>query len=151
MGISRYEKRELNAKKMKMALDGHGLYVFENNTEGDMMLPKPTKSGQTKVGAKQQFQGDDYFMSLVRSNTCKLIRTLITPEQEKAMEQAKLNEAEQKLICDQPDVVTEQGQVEYVTGGDQQLNEGPVDPANPEAKVDTLINEDPVDGVDIIL
>lgn len=59
---------------------------------------------------------------------------------------------EEKLILDQPDQVTEQGTVEHVsptTPGVQPLNEQPgADPATKPQ--DTLLNEDPMDGVTII-
>ena len=145
MKLNKYEMREIRAAKLKESLHGEGLYLYENNTEGDMMLPKPTASGLNKVGPRGQFQGDNYYMSLVRSNQCKLIKELVSPEQEKAMKEKR-----EKLLLDQPDIITEQGKIEYVVEDDQ------VQPINETddgegSQPEVLLNEDPIDGVDIIL
>jgi len=147
MRLNKHEARAYRAQKMEKALKGSGTYVFENITKGDLMLPKATASGQTKVAVGQSFQGDDYFMQLVKDHQCRLVKTLISPEQAKQnalkLEQSQQN---QKLILDQPNMVTESGQVELVAD-DQQLNESPVE----TEQVDKLINESPIDGIDIVL
>jgi len=156
MNISKYERRELRAAKLEKALHGQGLYVYENNSGGDLILPKATSSGHKKVGAGQQFQGDDYFMSMVRMNELKLVKTLVTPQQESKMKMEQLEkEQEQKLLLDQPDTIKGVGKVEYVVPSDAPLNEAPT-PAQPiagatEQSDEMLINEDPIDGVEIIL
>jgi hypothetical protein len=145
MKLNKYEMRKIRSEKLKQDLHGEGLYIYENNTDGDMMLPRPTASGLSKVGPRAQFQGDNYYMSLVKSNQCKLIKELVSPEQER-----KMKEDKDKLILDQPDMITEQGKVEFEVQDDQvqPLNEVGADE---EAQPEVLLNEDPIDGVDIIL
>lgn len=142
MRLSKYETRELRAAKMKMALEGHGKYVYENNTGGDLILPKPTSSGQRNISKGQQFQGDDYYMQMVKSNDLRLVRTIQSPQQEQTMN-------EQKLILDQPETFTDKGQVEFVTPEDgQPLNETPKSEQTNET-TDVLLNEAPIDGLEI--
>jgi len=155
MNTSSYERREMRAAKLEKALHGQGLYVYENNSGGDLILPKATASGLKKVGMGQQFQGDSYFMGMLKTNELKLIKTLVTPEQENKMKMEQLErEKEQKLLLDQPDTIKGVGKVEYVVPTDTPMNEAPT-PAQPIAtpepeSEEKLINEDPVDGVDII-
>jgi len=155
MNVSKYERQELRAAKLEKALNGQGLYVYENNSGGDLMLPKATASGLTKVAKGQQFQGDDYFMSMVKTNDLKLVKTLVTPEQEMKIKMEQLErEKEQKLLLDQPDKIKGVGKVEYVVPTETPLNEAPA-PAKPvevaEESEEKLLVEDPIDGVDIIL
>jgi hypothetical protein len=109
------------------------------------MLPKPAANGQKYVRPGDEFQGDSYFMEMVKTNQVRLVRTLITPEQERG---TKMNE--EKLICDQPDIVTTQGKVEHVVVTEKKpLNEsGKKQEATSQPEV--LINEDPLAGVDIL-
>jgi hypothetical protein len=153
--LSRAEKKIVNAKKLENALAGSGLYLYENHSNADLKLPKPTKSGIRQVGPKQQFQGDDYYMSLVRTGFLRLIEVLQTPEQEAQVMQKEetMSQQNEKLILDQPDVITEQGKVEHVPndsplGKPQTLNEGGGDSAK---QPDVLINEGPVDGGYVIV
>lgn len=147
--LNRFEKREANADKLRHSLSGSGVYLYENITEADLTLPKPAASGIRVVGPHRRFQGDSYFMSWVGSpmNMLKVIEVIapaITKRQETKMS------TENKLILDQPDMVTEQGKVEFVvpTQPVQQLN----DSNNPAAKTpEVLLTEDPLDGVEIIL
>jgi hypothetical protein len=149
MRLSKYESREYRKKKLEQDLRGHGLYVYRNaRKDADLMLPKALADGRKTIGPNEEFQGDDYFMQLVRTNEARLVRTLITPQQEK---ESKM--AEEKLICDQPDIITEQGKVEHVT--DCTCSPKPINEGCPEAcpkesccnPPDVLINEDPMDGV----
>ena len=64
--------------------------------------------------------------------------------------------AEEKLILDQPERVTPKGTVENVVVLDkptaQKLNDDVVPPQTPEKQnEDTLLNDDPMAGVEIIL
>ena len=151
--FNRFERAEQRKLKIADSLRGEGVYVFENNTKGDLQLAKPPIKGGMKIGnmtliprgpgKHAQFEGDSYFMSLVRDNTLRLIETLISPEEQRK------NMQEQKLLLNQPDRVTAKGTVEHVVPpqSQQQLNEGlPV-----TKNADVLINEDPMAGVEIIL
>lgn len=143
--VSRYEALNQRQEKLDRALKGEGLYVYRNrNKEADLDLPKPTKSGQVRVGPGEEWQGDNYFMHMVRSNEATLVREIYSPDQERAMN-------EQKLLVDQPDTVTNEGTVEHVITqpGQAPLNEG--QPKEDEKQKDVLLNEDPLSGVDIIL
>ena len=140
---NKYQRREMRAKQLDAALKGEGLYIYENHTKGDMLLPKPTDSGQTKVAAGAQFQGDNYFMQLVRNNQCRLIQQLISPEQERAMNEAR-------LVLDQPQIVKESGPVEYVQGKQTNLTKPVNETAAKNNEVPQLLVEEPVDGVDIL-
>jgi hypothetical protein len=141
MKLNKHEAREYRKKKLQFDLRGAGLYVYRNaSKDADLMLPKPALNKVKVVGPGQEFQGDDYFMDMVRKNEVRLVRVLLTPEQEK---EAKM--AEEKLILDQPDIITEAGTVEHVVQAtpEKPLNETPTDPSAQEEPV--LINEDPVD------
>lgn len=145
MKLSKYEAREYRKKKLEHHLKGEGLYVYRNASKADLMLPKPAANGQKYVRPGDEFQGDSYFMEMVKTNQVRLVRTLITPEQERG---TKMNE--EKLICDQPDIVTTQGKVEHVVVTEKKpLNEsGKKQEATSQPEV--LINEDPLAGVDIL-
>lgn len=110
--FNRYEKKEVRAQQIENALHGEGLYLYRNNTSADLKLPRPTSSGLRSVGPGKEFQGDNYYMQLVKAGFCRLIKEIQSPEQQ----QAALNEVtmEEKLILDQPDMITEQGKVEHV-------------------------------------
>ena len=140
-----------NRLKQEQARKGEGLYLYKNNTSGTLILPKPTADGKTSVGDGGEFEGDSYYMSWVRSNMLRLVRELISPEQER--QQKMLNEScNEKLILDQPTTVTDKGAVEHVVAGSQpekqveNLQEGKPEPHAGEV----LLNEDPLEGVTIL-
>ena len=149
--FNRYEKKEIRTEHIRQATAGAGMYLFENSSaQATLNLPRATKSGIRTIGPKQQFQGDDYYMQLVRSGQLRLIKTLQSPQQEA---QAQLTEGvvmqNEKLILDQPETITEHGHIEHVvdkSGPMQDLNE-----TKDGKKPDVLINEAPVnDGFMII-
>ena len=153
---------------------GKGLYVYQNNTSGDLFLPRATKSGVTRVGYKEEFQGDDYYMFMLGTGELRLTRIIEQPPTAQAQAQAQaLNEAreiqmedrknvagtgqpvcqyhEDKLITEQPPVVTNEGTVEFVAQKPEdkkrKLHENrpyqlPAD--------DVLLNENPLEGIEII-
>lgn len=135
--FNKYEKAEVRRTMIEQAMHGEGLYLYENHTNADLTLPRPTKSGVRTVRAKSQFQGDNYYLQLVRSGHLRLLKELQSPEQERAAMQPQ----EEKLILDQPDTVTDKGKVEHVVdkkGKVQRLNEAGNDPQE-----DVLLNEGP--------
>lgn len=152
--LNRQEKREMQQEKLKNSLSGSGVYVYENNSDADLTLPKPTASGLRVIGPRKRFQGDSYFMSWVGSpmNLLKLVEVVVPQLTfEQIQKQKEENMAEQKLILDQPDTITHGGKVEYVVGVDptvRRLNDN-VDPSKKTPEV--LLTEDPLDGVEIIL
>ena len=156
--VTRLEAINAHQERMEYHLHGEGLYVYRNNTKGTLELPKPTATGVKHVpapdparGITGEWQGDNYYMGLVRKNVAKLIREIMSPTQEKEI---KMKQAQQqKLLLDQPDQVTSEGKVEHV------VSENPL-PAVSAKKVkkvneskpaaDKLLNEDPSEGVRII-
>lgn len=152
--LNRLERREFQKQKLAQNLAGDGLYVYENNTSGTLTLPKPTASGKRTLAPKEQFQGDSYFMSLVKppNNLLKFVRE-ITPNLPENQTQTlvETNMNEQKLILDQPDRVTSEGTVEQVVKqpAPQKLNDSVEKKPAPPKEV--LLTEEPMDGIEIIL
>ena len=142
--FDKYERRLLREKKLEQSMHGEGLYIYQNNTKGELDLGRATKSGKKKLQIGEQFQGDNYYMGLVKTHDLKYIKEIMTPQQEKDNMMK-----EQKLILDQPDIVTEKGKVEHV------LAPTPMQPLNDsmanKLKPDVLITEDPMSGVEILL
>ena len=133
--------RRIQAHKEHFA--GAGRYIFENNTSGDFKLEKPAMNGASWLRKDAQFTGDSFFLKFVPKDL-KLISVLVDASQE------KINEStESKLILDQPDTVTKSGKVEHVSTSeeDSQLN----DSTENKNEHEILLNEDPMDGIDIIL
>lgn len=144
--FNKFEKKEVRSQILQEALHGEGVYLFRNNTSADLTLPRPTKSGTRIVGSGKEFQGDNYYMQLVRQGILRLVKEIQSPEQQRA-EEVKM---EEKLILDQPDTITEAGKVEHVVSKPaKKLNEqkGSVK----EKQQDVLLNEGPVEGGFVIV
>lgn len=169
--MNKYEKKEEKSQKLANDLAGDGLYLFRNNTESEMTLPRPTRSGLRFVQPKAEFQGDNYYMQMVRTGLLRLVETLQTPDQQAAVKSAEsanvvhedevqlheqqesnINEGnmtEEKLILDQPETITQQGQVEHVVNNNtpiRKLNE-----ESDEQPEDVLLNEGPCDDGFVIV
>lgn len=146
--VNRYEAMNIRAEKFNHHVKGEGLYIYKNGTSGILDLPKPDKNGKTSLAVNEEFEGDNYFMSLVSSGSAKIIREVMSPEEER--KQMMLNE--QKLILDQPNRVTTAGTVEQVVAGtqptkkDKKLQEQ-IPATSP---LDVLLTEDPLDGITIL-
>lgn len=141
---SRAEKQYLNQIRRESLLQGKGAYIYQNNTSGDLMLPRPTKSGKKMVFLKEEFQGDDYYIPMVRNGELKLVRVIDTGE-------SALNEGvnmSERLITEQPPVVTSDGKVEFVVQDkkSKKLNETPDNEPNTEV----LLTEAPIGSVELI-
>lgn len=149
--FTKLEKKVVQAQMLEDALHGEGLYLYENNTNADLTLPRPTKSGCRAVSPRAQFQGDNYYMQLVQQGHLRLIKVLQTPEQERAVNEGTMETQKpaEKLILDQPPVVTEHGEIEHVINANtpiQQMHEGGNQP-----KPDVLLNEGPVEDGFVIV
>lgn len=146
--LNRYERRAMHEEKMRINLQGQGRYIYQNNTDGDLRLPKPAEEGITIIGPRQKFVGDSYFMELVKypMNMLRVVEVIEDGLNKK--EEVKMNQ--EKLILDQPDTVTTKGTVErVVVQPDQQvITDGTESQEKPK---DVLLNEDPIDSVEIIL
>lgn len=143
--LSKQQKREANRLKLKTNLSGSGVYIYENISGGDLCLIKPANNGIKNVNPQKRFESDSYYMKWV-GPPLNLLRLVEIKELEKTGEVNMNNE--EKLILDQPDTVTNKGKVEHVlVNPTQQLN----DSIDNEEKPNVLLNETPLDGVEIIL
>ena len=145
--FNKYEKKEIRHQVLTQALHGEGLYLFVNNTNADLSLPRPTKSGLRSIGPKKEFQGDNYYMQMVRTGHLRLVKVLQTPEQEKALNEANMQE--EKLILDQPDTITEHGKIEHVVPNKTPVRQ--LDESGDQKQPDVLLNEGPIDGGFVIV
>lgn len=145
--FNRYEKKEVRAQMLENALHGEGMYLYRNNTNADLALPRPTRSGIRSVGPGKEFQGDNYYMQLVKQGMLRLVKELQSPNQQNVNEsEVKMQE---KLILDQPDIVTEQGKVEHVVSKPaKKLNETQGEEGK---QPEVLLNEGPVEGGFVIV
>jgi hypothetical protein len=136
-------ERERRMRASEEHFAGTGRYIFENNTSGDFQLPKPAMNGARWLKKDAQFTGDSFFLKYVPKEL-RLISVVVEASQ------VNVNEStESKLILDQPDTVTQSGKVEHVSTSeeDAQLN----DSTENKDEHEMLLNEDPMDGVDIII
>jgi hypothetical protein len=58
--------REEKIQKRENSFKGTGLYIYENNTDGYLTLPKPASDGRKVIPPRGKFNGDSYFMQLVK-------------------------------------------------------------------------------------
>jgi hypothetical protein len=65
--FNKYERKEIRERKLRNDMVGTGLYIYENNTGGDLTLPKPTATGLRRIGPKERFQGDSYYQKWGRA------------------------------------------------------------------------------------
>lgn len=136
--FSKNERKEIRTEMIKNAMAGKGLYLYRNNTNADITLPKPTNSGIRTVAPGKEFQGDNYFMQLVKQGLLRLVKELQSPENQN--EGVKM---EEKLILDQPDTINNKGKVEHVVSKVvKQINENDKD----DEQIDVLLNEKPVES-----
>ena len=86
-------------------------------------------------------------MQLVKQGFLRLVKELQSPEKEQTI--TEVNMSQEKLILDQPDIVTDQGKVEHVVSKPvEKINETQQEA---EAKPDVLLNEGPVEGGFVIV
>lgn len=141
MAITRKQKRERMLQKRETQMHGDGLYIFQNITGADLMLPRPTKSGRRTVGPREKFMGDSYY------KTMKDVICL----QEVQSEMPTPNQSEQKLLTEVPPIVTHEGKVEYVQA---QPNVKPLNENEKKkqqvAPSEVLLTEQPLEGVRIM-
>jgi hypothetical protein len=143
--FNKYEKKEVRRTQIAEAMSGTGTYIFQNSSNNaELTLPRATHSGRRKIEGGGQFQGDSYYLQMVKTGLLKIVEVIQTPLQEK-----EADAMNQKLILDQPDQITESGKVEHVVEQKttvQKMNEG-----GNEKKPDILLNEGPsADGFIIV-
>ena len=147
--ISRADKKINQKNKFIRDMSGSGVFVYENNTDADLNLPKPTSTGTRTIGPRKRFQGDSYYLTWVGSpmNLLRFIEEIVPKDNPlKTLNESETNKmSDNKLILDQPEIVTSQGQVEHIV-----VNESP-DQDSSEKKTEILLNESPIEGLEIIL
>ena len=162
--LSAEKKRE----KVKMLMAGEGVFIYENNTDADLSLPKPSIEGFTKVGPRRRFKGDSYFMNLVKTPIC-LLKLIEEVKIEQIVEEVKINhekkedglinnnvvkvvrkrkkkkakkgfkpKMKEKLLLDQPDVVTEGGNLEQIENEETQVLEEKLLTENPSGEIEII-------------
>jgi hypothetical protein len=137
MSLERQIAREIRLERYRQETSGEGMYLFQNNTKGDLFLPRPTQSGRKMVRRGEQFVGDNYYFNMLRSNELKLIKELASPEALRESENTN------KLLTEQPPTITNEGTVEYIQPPSHPINEN-------RGQADVLLTETPLDGIKII-
>lgn len=140
----RFELVAERRERLKNIQAGTGIFIFRNNSKGELSLPKKSLDGKRTVQPRETFRGDSYFFQLRPEVT--LVETI----EDNKNPNERNNMTEQKLILDQPDRVTPAGKVEsVVVSPKQKLNE--TQPQTQTQSAEVLINEDPLSGIQIIL
>lgn len=153
--VNRLESLHRRKEHLEQVTKGEGLYLYRNrNVAASLALPKPTSKGQTTIPPKGEWEGDNYYMDLVRRHEAILVKEIKTPEQTRKEQPKEENLMEStKLILDQPDRVTTEGTMEQVVSSGsnskkkKKLNESP---QGDEKAKEVLLVEDPLSGVQII-
>lgn len=149
--MNKYERREFQKAKLARDTQGTGRYLFRNNSDCDLILPKLLAKGGNKVGPREEFEGDSYFLKMVPRQLL-VIREIESPLPRGAETMSE------KLILDQPPTITTGGTVEHHVVKPGAPAAKPVagtpapKPVHEKAKppVDALITEDPLEGVVIL-
>lgn len=123
--------------------DGKGVYIFENNSNSDLLLPKLSLDGKKIIGPHKAFRGNDFFLKMVKTNELKLIQVIDTGDN-KVMN-------ENKLILDQPDMVKSTGKVEHVQASKPNVQLNDSNNTSSENKENVLLTEDPSGSIEIII
>lgn len=165
---TRLEKINERKKKLEDSLHGSGEYIFRNNHKGDYTLTKTSLDGKKSIPPKGEFKGDSYFLRFVKSHDLTLVSVLKEESKIETNEEViEINESiinkeeegkpmnEEKLILDQPEMITEEGVVEHVA-----VERPSVDTKKKEffnkKKLENvknkkaLINEDPAGSIEVI-
>jgi hypothetical protein len=177
--MNRYERRDFQKEKLGRDLAGEGRYLFQNNSDAGLMLPKPDLKGRRDVGPRMTFEGDNYFMQMVRTNLLRLIKEIEPPQPKGSeimlKETTTTTVTTETLLLDQPPTITQHGQVEHIVQPAQppviRNPNSPLLPGHPapqpgaptaaptrpvnekvlDPKQQFLLTEDPLDGVDFLI
>jgi len=115
------------------------LHIFENHHNYDLMLPRPAHKNLTIVKAKSKFFADKDFQEYVKVGMIRYIG----PHQTKEVLM------ENKLILDQPNIVTTEGVIEHVAAG-QTCKKKVLKEGEGEKLDEVLLVESPSAGIKII-
>jgi hypothetical protein len=155
--MNKWDLMALKKKKLEDSLKGAGRFLFVNNTRGELFLLKPPLKGRNPVPAGQTFEGDSFFNYLLKTGEARLVEVIESPNAAlpapipTPIVEGKI--MDKKLMLDQPERFTNQGQTEQVIIDPKKLNK-PLNenqPAKSNRAVDKLLTEDPMAGVEIIL
>lgn len=126
---------ELRLVKELMNEDGTAiveqLFVFKNRTRDDLHLPAPSKGGQTVISVGGDFIGDSQFFPMLKTGQLTLV--------------SEVRAMDDKLITEQPPLVTNEGQMEFVVHKDNITEQETKD------KKKKKLNENPLEGVRLLL
>jgi len=122
---------------------GKGMYLYENNTNSDLLLPRLTLENQKLIRPKQRFKGDSFFLELVRNKMLKLVKVIDNGE-DKIMN-------ENKLLLDQPDIVKPAGKVEHIQDNNPNVSLNDNIDNSQKNKEKVLLTEDPVGSIQIVI
>ena len=110
------------------------LFVYKNFNRDEVKLPEPNRDGQLFVPPMGEFVGDNRFFPLLKQGKLKLIK------------EVESQVPQDKLLTEQPPLITHEGKVEFVKiNDDQQLNE------EERKKKEKLISENPMEGIKLLL
>lgn len=133
------------------ALKGEGHYIYRNSSKSTLLLMKPAFDGRKEIPPGDTWEGDSYFIGLVKMGDARLVEQIKTPESEQNM----LNE--ETLILDQPDTITTAGKVEHVVEEDGLEISHKISLKNKKKKINeqpteegVLLTEDPLEGIQIL-
>jgi hypothetical protein len=136
MNIHKRLQREQRLLKRTDDMKGTGSFIFVNCTKGDFYLPRPTKSGKRIVKFGEEFEGDSYYMFLLKTGELRIVREV--QDETKLLKETSMSE---KLLTEQPPTVTHDGKVEYVVTEED----------NEKKKKDKLLSEKSLEGVKLLL
>lgn len=142
----------VNKQKREDMYKGYGIYIFENITNADLLLPKPTLGGQKMIPPKTKFRGDSFFMTLVKNRSLRLVEVIQSEEAVKKQNESVNSlgdNMQNKLLLDQPDTVTNSGKIEHVQVETCPTNNCKINEEE-EQKKNVLLVEDPVGSIEII-
>ena len=138
MALTRKQKRERMLQKREAHMAGDGVYIYQNITGADLMLPRPTKSGRRTVGPREKFIGDSYYKTMKEVACLQEVQAPMQPQQE------------QQLLTEVPPTVTHDGKVEYVQKQPEQKPLTEDEKKKLEKQQDVLLTESPLDGIRIM-
>jgi len=152
--MTKQERKEVKKQNLEESQSGTGLFVFKNKSaQATLQLPKVSFDGKKWIGPNQTWKGDSFFLKMI-PREATLVKTLISPDQQKKNEEAKT--MENKLLLDQPDQITPDGKLEHVVDSEESVELNETAKKKKKTKNEnknqdkTLLTEDPIAGVTII-
>lgn len=107
-------------------------FVFKNKTRDDLHLPTPTSEGQSIIAPGGTFVGDSIYFPFLKTGQLMLVKEVS-------------KDMDDKLITEQPPLITDEGQVEFVKQDDK------ITEIKKKDQDKKKINENPLDGVRLLL